>query len=118
MLLASGTVYAQRQLEAFDDAGVDRKYEIGDTVEVSFLVVKDGILVSGVKLSIVSSGIGDVAISNNGITNLFGTVGVTGTILGEDETYIQAEWQEAQLQLRIGFTVNIEPSICACRDRC
>ena len=69
-----------------------RVYAIGDTVEAVLVASIDGQPASGVQLTIESSGISDVVVSNDGITDVSGRVTVTGTIEGE-YAYISAEWE-------------------------
>ena len=89
-------------------------YKVGDVVAATFLAAIDGDPASGVQLTIThSAGIGNIAISNSGITNALGIVIVTGTIQSgayatiTSEAYaaITADWRAMGLEARADFEV-------------
>ena len=108
LLYAGGTmdVHAQQASLTFDGStGGGRVYAVGDTVEAVFTASFDGLPVSDVVLIITHGGLTGVTISNGGTTNAFGSVTVSGTIAGDTDVYIQAEWQAERLTARAGLDV-------------
>ena len=114
-LFISGAAEGQSpslQILGADSSG---EFEVGETAEVIFLTeMGGGVPAVGVKLAISYSGIGDVSISNNGITDVSGTVTVRGTILRVGNTYIEADWKERDIHARAIFDVrepDLNPSV-------
>ena len=93
---------APYSLEALADGA---EVAVGDTVEVIFVAEIDNLLASGVQLTIASSGISDVVVSNDGITDVLGRVTVTGTIVQAEDVHISARWVERDLDARAEFHV-------------
>ena len=102
-LFVSGTmdVHAQAQLNAIADTGANKFYAVGDLVEVTFWTTVDGAAMPGVKLIIRHSGFGNM--HSSGITNRFGHLTVTGTLLVEKGSYISATWVETGREARVYF---------------
>ncbi len=96
-------------LEFVRDAGADRVYEVGDTVEIVFIATLGGVPQANVVLRITTNGIGDLRISNGGRTDLLGLVRVTGKILLSD-AFIQAHWIEIGKSARAHF-ITAEDSV-------
>ena len=115
LLVGSVTdVQAQGNLQVSGDFGPNRVYDVGDTLVVVFTAsAADGDAVDGVKLTIRHSGLGNVTVSGGGITDLFGGLGVWGTLLVEEGAYISATWVEAGVESKVYFNgvhVGISPA--------
>ena len=100
-------VHAQKpSLELGGGLGIDRLYQVNDTVETVFIAAHDpGLPAEGVTLTISYRGLTDVTISNGGKTDAFGSVAVRGRIVSDTNVYIQATWPDA------GLTARAEPSV-------
>ena len=105
LLHAGGTVDVHAQsLEMSGDTGVDKVYQVGDTVRVEFIAADENHdPAAGVTLTITSSGL--TGVPNGVTTDVLGTVTVTGTIIADTDVYIQAEWPRAGLTIRRALTV-------------
>ena len=91
-------------LEILEDR--EATYKVGDVVAATFFATINGDPASGVQLTIThSAGIGNIAISNGGITNVLGIVIVTGTIQSEAYAAITADWRAKSRQVRADFEV-------------
>ena len=91
----------QRSLKLGGGLGIDRLYQVNDTVETVFIAAHEpGLPAAGVTLTITHGGLTDVVISNDGITDFLGQVTVTGKIIADTGVYIQAEWPDRRLRAR------------------
>ena len=96
----------QRSLKLGGGLGIDRLYQVNDTVETVFIAAHEpGLPAAGVTLTITHGGLTDVVISNDGITDFLGQVTVTGKIIADTGVYIQAEWPDRRLRARFELPV-------------
>ncbi len=80
------------------DTDEDKVYDVGDRLQATFIASdENGDPAMGVSLIMTHSGLTDVTISNGGTTDVLGVVIVEGTIAGDTEVYIQADWPDEQL---------------------
>ena len=102
LLYAGGTVDVHAQGPALLVSGArGETHQVNDTVKIGFIAEDSrGNPVKGVPLTITHSGLTDVVISNDGITDSLGQVTVTGKIIADTGVYIQAEWPDRRLWAR------------------
>ena len=80
------------------DTDEDKVYDVGDRLQATFIASdENGDPAMGVSLIMTLSGLTDVTISNGGTTDVLGVVIVEGTIAGDTDVYIQADWPDEQL---------------------
>ena len=99
-------VYADdSSLEVAGDTGEDKDYEKDDSVETLFIAKIDGVPVENLKLDIRVEGLTDVIITNNGTTDTFGRVTVTGIINNDKYASISAKWEAEAKSVKAEFDV-------------
>ena len=106
LLFVGGAADAQVvSLVVGGDIGPDFVYEIGDSVAVVFAAVIDDGPVAGIELVISHSGLGNVSVSNGGVTNALGIVTVEGVFTSPGHAFIRADWDSESLTARANFDV-------------
>ena len=110
---STADVHAQVfSLEVAGETGQDVQYKVGDEVTASFVAKSGTSPVQGVALVIDSVGVGSITLgSDDGLTNAFGTLKVTGMLELEEGAYISARWVEKEQFARADFNGEPTPTV-------
>ena len=115
VMLVAGTaeVHAQEaSLIVTGDTGTNKVYQLNQSVATVFTANDNANMpVEGAKLTITYSGLANVTISNNGLTDISGTVVVMGEIVNLKDAYIQAVWGPEQLTARADLCCGHPPPV-------